>query len=102
MMHSETSESVGASESAWPARWFAALSSLVRSLRITRRDRTLRVCETLPLGDKRFLAVVQCEGRRFLIGGTHHSISLLDRLDPAAKPQSRRDALRESFFSGVH
>lgn len=40
----------------------------------------LRICETVSLGDKRFLALVQVEGERFLIGGSAHTVSLLAQL----------------------
>ena len=42
--------------------------------------KTLRLCENLPLGDKRFVAVIQVENERFLIGGAAGSVSLLTRL----------------------
>ena len=45
------------------------------------RGRKLRLRETLPLGEKRFLAVVQFEQEQFLVGGTGQSISLLARLN---------------------
>lgn len=52
------------------------------------RQRTLRVCETLPLGDKRFIAIVQCHNRQLLIGATSHSITLLRELaSPALQPE---------------
>ena len=47
----------------------------------TRPLRQLRLCETLPLGERRFLAVVQFEEQKFLIGGTGSSIALLAQLD---------------------
>jgi len=45
-----------------------------------RRPRRLRLCESLPLGDRRFVAVVEYEQCRFLLGGTSASIVLLARL----------------------
>jgi len=41
----------------------------------------LRVCETVPLGDKRFIAVIQVDGEQFLIGGSSNSLSTLAHLD---------------------
>lgn len=58
-----------------------ALLSAVRSVRIRNRKRTLQLCETLPLGDKRFLAVVRFNHQRLLIGATSQSICLLQQLD---------------------
>ena len=48
-----------------------------------RPARQLRLCETLSLGERRFVAVVQFEQQRFLLGGTGNSIALLACL-PAA------------------
>jgi flagellar biogenesis protein FliO len=61
-------------------RWLNAFLSALRSIRIRNRKRTLQLCETLPLGDKRFLAVVQFNRQRLLIGATSHSICLLQSL----------------------
>jgi flagellar biogenesis protein FliO len=61
--------------------WVNALLNALRSIRIRNRTRTLQLCETLPLGDKRFLAVVQFNHQRLLIGATSQSICLLQQLD---------------------
>lgn len=42
----------------------------------------MRLCETLPLGDRRYLALVSVEGRRYLLGSAGSSISLLASLPP--------------------
>jgi flagellar biogenesis protein FliO len=42
-----------------------------------KRRRELRVCETLSLGNRNFVAVVGYQDQRFLIAGTANSISLL-------------------------
>jgi flagellar biogenesis protein FliO len=47
-----------------------------------RRERRLRLCEMLSLGEKRFIAVVQYGQEKFLLAGTPQNISLLKRLDP--------------------
>jgi flagellar biogenesis protein FliO len=87
----------------WHARLFQALRTLLRSVRVHRRVRSLRICESLPLGEKRLLAVVQFEGHRFLIGATNNSISLLDRLDSPSAPRKKPDRFRStSFLNGVH
>jgi flagellar biogenesis protein FliO len=52
-----------------------------RILRISRQPRRLRLCESLPLGDRRFVAVVEFERSRFLVGGTAGSLVLLARLE---------------------
>jgi hypothetical protein len=52
-----------------------------RVLRLGRRaPRRLRLCESLPLGERRFVAVVEFETERFLVGGTPSSMVLLSRL----------------------
>jgi flagellar biogenesis protein FliO len=45
-----------------------------------RRPRRLRLCESLPLGERRFVAVVEFDQARFLVGGTPSSLVLLSRL----------------------
>jgi flagellar biogenesis protein FliO len=47
-----------------------------------RRERRLRLCEMLSLGEKRFVAVVEYGREKFLLAGTPRTISLLQRLDP--------------------
>jgi hypothetical protein len=48
----------------------------------------LRVAETISLGEKRFVAVVQVEGRKFLIGGGASGVALLTQLGDTAVPAS--------------
>jgi len=60
-----------------------------RNVHLSRRPpRRLRLCESVPLGDRRFVAVVEFENSRFLLGGTAGSLVLLARLKdgPAATP----------------
>jgi flagellar biogenesis protein FliO len=46
--------------------------------RMSRRlPRRLRLCESLPLGERRFVAVIEFEESRFLVGGTSSSLVLL-------------------------
>jgi flagellar biogenesis protein FliO len=57
-----------------------------RVLRLSRRaPRRLRLCESLPLGERRFVAVVEFERARFLVGGTPSSLVLLSRLADAGR-----------------
>jgi flagellar biogenesis protein FliO len=44
----------------------------------------LRLAESLSLGERRFVAVIQFERSRFLLGGTPSSLVLLTRLEDAA------------------
>jgi len=65
----------------------ALLRTIPPGMIATRRERRLRLCETLSLGEKRFLAVVQVERQEFLVGGSGNSICLLAQLPtPPASP----------------
>ena len=102
-MHSSPTDSAAPASPSWFARALELIRGFLPTLRMHRRERALRICETLPLGEKRFLAVVQFEGRRFLIGATNQSISLLDRLDTTPAQRPKRDpSLEGSFLNGVH
>jgi len=58
-----------------------------RLLRLGRRaPRRLRLCESLQLGERRFVAVVEFDAARFLVGGTPSSLVLLSRLPDLWKP----------------
>src|SRR5215475_818236 len=63
------------------SRCITHLATLLRRVRVRKTPRSLQICETLSLGDRRVLLVVQVERRRLLIGATNQSIALLDRLD---------------------
>jgi flagellar biogenesis protein FliO len=45
----------------------------------------LRVSETVSLGEKRFVAVVEVDGEHFLVGGGPSSVSMLAQLRPVDK-----------------
>jgi flagellar biogenesis protein FliO len=83
-------------------RLWAIVQSVARTVKVCRRERSLRVCETLSLGERRFLMVVQFERRRFLIGATNQSISLLQRLDDcgASSPGPEDSASSNSLRNG--
>jgi flagellar biogenesis protein FliO len=55
-----------------------------------RRERKMRLCETLSLGERRFLALVQVERQKFLVGGSGSSVALLARLP--SEPESAQPA----------
>ena len=63
--------------------WVAALKNLWqwsrRAVKV-RKPRRLRVCETLSLGERRFLAVIEFDRQEFLVGGTGSSLELLAKL----------------------
>jgi flagellar biosynthesis protein FliO len=68
-------------------------SVIWRSLSLVRcagsKRKTLAVCETAALGDRRFVSVIQFERQRFLIGSSPSSVTLLAQLpDESASEQS--------------
>ncbi|HWR36684.1 MAG TPA: flagellar biosynthetic protein FliO [Clostridia bacterium] len=68
------------------------LSERMRQAQAARPARKLRVCETASLGDKRFVAVVQFENERFLLGGAAGSVTLIARLGASQAFVSALDA----------
>jgi hypothetical protein len=65
--------------------------SWLKSNRAFGAEKQMRVTETVALGEKRFVAVLQVEGRKFLIGGGATGVSLLTSLEqgqdaPSAMP----------------
>jgi flagellar biogenesis protein FliO len=71
--------------------------SYVRRLRPQPNSRKLRVCEMTPLGEKRFLAIVDVEGRRVLIGGTANSLSMLTVLSCERDIQPQFSTVMQRF-----
>lgn len=61
-------------------RWWRRLRQALPAVRVRRAPRQLRLCESLALGEKRLVAVIQYEGQKFLVGGSAHSVNLLARL----------------------
>ena len=64
---------------------------------LTPRNRRLRVSETISLGDKRFVSIVEVDGTSFLIGGGTGSVVLLTPLTPRPESQSFPGALRVAW-----
>ncbi len=58
-----------------------------RVLQLT--SRRLRVAETISLGDKRFVSILQVDGAQFLIGGSATNVQLLACLDSTASQPER-------------
>lgn len=54
-------------------------------VRVRQNKKRLRVCETVALGEKRFVAVIQVDDKQFLVGGASNSVSLLAQLDKPAE-----------------
>ena len=70
-------------------RLFQRLVCFLRKIKVRRRERSLRLCDSLALGEKRFVTVVECEHHRFLLGVTSQSISLLHKLEDEAQVTAR-------------
>ncbi len=51
----------------------------------SRPQKQLRLCESLALGERRFLSVVECGRSRYLLGGTAASLTMLAALDSSAE-----------------
>jgi flagellar biogenesis protein FliO len=52
---------------------------------IRQNKKRLRVCETVQLGEKRIVAVIQVDDKQFLVGGGSNSIALLAELEKPAE-----------------
>lgn len=63
------------SSESWKRIWH-----LLSEVRVRKAPRQLRVCESVSLGEKRMVAIIQCEGQRLLVGGGAGSVNLLARL----------------------
>ena len=70
------------------ASLWAQISNMISKI-TTNRSRGLRLCESLSLGDKRILAIVECDHQRFLVAATPQNISLLQLLGPAQSEESQ-------------
>jgi len=90
--------SVASSATSLPSpAWAITLKNLwqwVRRAVMSRKARRLRVCETLSLGDRRFVAVIEFDRQEFLVGGSGNSLELLARLHEGrviAEPSPQRE-----------
>lgn len=62
-------------------RWaVASFRRVAGTWKAQRHAKAMRLCETISLGDKRFLAIVQVDEERILIGGSASTVALLTRL----------------------
>ena len=61
---------------------------VLKNVKVQPARKSLRVCETVSLGERRFVAVVQVDEERYLIGGGTGSVSLLSRLPDLNKSAS--------------
>ncbi len=59
---------------------WSRIAQALSAIRVRKAPRQLRVCESVSLGEKRIVAVIQYEGQRFLVGGGAGAVNLLARL----------------------
>ncbi|MFZ0287387.1 MAG: flagellar biosynthetic protein FliO [Terriglobales bacterium] len=66
---------------------------VVRSPRWSaRRQRQLRLCENLALGERRFLSIVECGQQKFLVGGGAHAVAMLAELSEPSSSASKKNS----------
>ena len=75
------------------ASFWTRIRTLWGGVSVTRRKRSLRLCESLSLGEKRLLALVECEGQRLLLSVTGERIGLIERLGEG--PETPRNSSPE-------
>lgn len=63
-------------------------------------EKKLRVIETVPLGEKRLVAIVEAEGRRFLVGCGSNGVSLLTSLKDEQDSTRETGSLSFAGFAG--
>jgi flagellar biogenesis protein FliO len=82
-------------------RWTQELKDFLASVRFQRKRRSLRLVESLSLGEKRSVVVVAFEDRRYVLGLSASSIALVDRLEPPGFSLESNDAqvAQESDFA---
>jgi len=86
-------------------QWNAFLQVLTKGwswlqlrLKTQQAKKRLRVCESVSLGEKRFIAVVQVDGEQFLVGGSSSSVSTLAHLE---QPREFSEVFRRYGRSGM-
>lgn len=62
-------------------------------------SRRLKVAETVSLGEKRFVSILQVDGEQFLVGGSSSNVVLLAKLEAMAEIPEERPF--QSAFSRV-
>lgn len=60
------------------------------AIHVKRSEKRMQLLETLTLGEKRFVAVIQVDQQKFMIGGAANSVTLLTPLQsPVPGPMAR-------------
>jgi flagellar biogenesis protein FliO len=63
------------------SRLNVAWNWMQQKLKSQQGKKRLRVCESVSLGEKRFVAVIQVDGEQFLVGGSSSSVATLAHLE---------------------
>ena len=74
----------------WESLWVRAVT-LMKELSGKRAAKQLRVHETLVIGDKRQLLIVECAGRRLLIGTAGNFVGKLADIDAPITRENDRE-----------
>lgn len=74
------------------AKLWSRLGHYWQVIRVERVPRRLRVRETLQIGEKRQLLLVEVGSRQLLIGAAGNCLTLLAELAPASQPEQAWEA----------
>jgi hypothetical protein len=92
-----SSAAVTAPQQSFALRSFELLKKfwqwLQRCHTVQKMSRKLQLMETVQLGDKRFAAILEADGQRFLVGGSGNSVTLLAELGQTRVKKSSRRAV---------
>jgi flagellar biosynthetic protein FliO len=78
------------------AGYFAAKKFAPRYFAKGASDKNLKIIESLSMGDKRSISMIQVGNSRFLVGNTAHQINLLTELPESIAINSEPEALAET------
>ena len=78
----------------WRALW-ESFAGFIGRVKIRRNVRALRLEETLSLGDRRMLAIVEWQGEKLLLGVTPQQITLLETGKSGPRENSQQRARAE-------
>lgn len=66
-------------------------------MQLTGKDRRMRVSETVNLGEKRFVSLIEIDGVSLLIGGGSGGVQLLTQLDKGTLPRSFKNEIDSAW-----
>lgn len=77
------------------------LLARAKGIRCKRKERVMHLCETLSLGDRRFLALVKVGEQKFLLGAAGSSISLLAQIPSLQDPETQYRKVEDNALFGI-